>query len=78
MGCVSKISDLENPADLLDRKNYWSASVNTSWSRFVIEVCNENPILIKNIECYDLFNIEAYNVSNDSVKVENLLGIGKK
>jgi len=56
MGCVSKISDLENPADLLDRKNYWSASVNTSWSRFVIEVCNENPNLIKNIECHDLFN----------------------
>ena len=56
MGCVSKIQDLSNPAELLEVKNYWSASVNTSWSKFVIEICNENPKQIKKIECHDLFN----------------------
>ena len=28
--------------------------------------------------CYDLFNVEAYNVSNDSAQVDNSLFIGQK
>ena len=61
MGCETKIPGLDNPADFLSVQNYWASSVNTSWSRFDIEICNENPNVIKKFECHDLFNRNHLN-----------------
>ena len=42
-----------NPTDLLGMKTFMVACANTSWSKFVIDIEDEN---IKRIECQELFN----------------------
>ena len=55
MECVADIPDVPNPADLLIIRNFMTACSNTCWSKFEIEICDENPKTIKKIKCIELF-----------------------
>ena len=55
--CVSKVPGPNNPTELLVAKKFRESCLNTSWSRFVIEVTGENHDNIKSAECREVFRI---------------------
>jgi len=57
-GCVSKVPGLSDPNELLHWRKFRTASLNTSWCKFVIEVCGENFDVIKSVECQEIFKAE--------------------
>ena len=59
--CVSKVPGLNNPTELLVAKKFRESCLNTSWSRFVIEVTGENHDNIKSAECREVFCIPHLN-----------------
>ena len=56
MNCIAAVPGIRNPVDLLDVRRFRSSCANTSWSKFIIEVCDEKPSDIKRIECQEIFN----------------------
>merc|ERR1712156_489839 len=52
-GCVSKVPGLGDPTELLVSKKFRATSLNTCWSRFVIELSGGNFDIIENIECQE-------------------------
>lgn len=59
--CVSKVPGPHNPTELLVAKKFRESCLNTSWSRFVIEVTGENHDNIKSAECQEVFCIGHLN-----------------
>ena len=59
--CVSKVPGLHNPTELLVAKKFRESCLNTSWSRFVIEVTGENHDNIKSADCREVFRIGHLN-----------------
>ena len=59
--CVSKVPGPNNPTELLVAKKFRESCLNTSWSRFVIEVTGENHDNIKSAECQEVFCIGHLN-----------------
>ena len=55
-GCVSKVPELSDPTELLAARKFRETCLNTSWSKFVIEVSGQDYEDIKSVECHEVFN----------------------
>ena len=55
-GCVSKVPEISDPTALLAARKFRETCLNTSWSKFVIEVSGKDYKNIKSVECHEVFN----------------------
>ena len=55
-GCVSKVPEISDPTALLAARKFRETCLNTSWSKFVIEVSGKDHEEIKIVECHEVFN----------------------